>query len=101
MDFVGATFIISSVICILLALQWAGSKKAWNSPTIIGLIIGFVILLAVFCIIQWKLGEKATIPPRIFFQRTIFGGAWYFFFMEIVVNAVSAPTLETISWFMF
>lgn len=94
MDFIGATFIISAVVCILLALQWAGSTRAWSSPTIIGLLVGFVILLAIFCVIQWKLGEKATIPPRIFFQRTILGGAWYFFFMEVVVNTVSAPCVR-------
>lgn len=91
MDFIGATFLISAVVCVLLALQWGGSTKAWDSPTVLGLLVGFGVLLAIFCVIQWKLGEQATIPPRIFFQRTVSGGAWYFFFMEIVINAVRTP----------
>lgn len=79
----------------MLALQWAGTIEEWRSPTTTGLLFGSFVLVVVFAVTQWHLGEYAIIPPRIFFQRTVFGEAWYFFFMQAVVVTVS--TSETAS----
>lgn len=67
---------------LLLALQWGGEKHEWNSATIIGLLCGFVILTPVFCLWQWHKQDEASIPPRIFLQRTVFSSAvvgWFAF----------------------
>jgi hypothetical protein len=61
------------IICILLALQWGGTKYAWGSGRIIALLVLFVVLIAVFIVIQIKKGDRGTVPPRIFTQRTVLG----------------------------
>ncbi|KAI9878025.1 MAG: hypothetical protein M1830_002145 [Pleopsidium flavum] len=81
MDPLGCLVFIAAVCCILLALQWGGQSKPWNSSTVIGLFVGFGLLSCVFGYIQWKLGERATIPLRILRQRSILTGAGVLFFL--------------------
>lgn len=50
--------------------------------------MGAVLLLVAFGVVQWRKGEKATIPLRIFRQRSIFMGAVYLFFLEMAIYAV-------------
>jgi hypothetical protein len=60
---------------LLLALQFAGNTYAWNSSQIIGLLCGSCACLILFIVWQWHQGDKASIPPSIFCDRTIFCGA--------------------------
>ena len=91
MDPLGAILVIASVCCLLLALQWGGTTISWRSKTVIGLLIGFGLLLVAFGLVQWWNGEKATIPLRIMWQRSVFMGAWYHFFLEMSIYIVSNP----------
>ena len=68
-DWHGTLLALSSVICILLVFQWGGVTYAWNDSRIIGLIIGFVVIGAVFWTDQVWMGEQATIPIRLFRNR--------------------------------
>jgi hypothetical protein len=77
MDPLGTFFFMSGVICLLLALQWGGSKYNWGNARIIVLLILFAILGSAFLAVQiWK-QENATVPPRIFMNRNIWGGALF------------------------
>jgi hypothetical protein len=40
MDLPGALLILAAVVCYLLALQWGGTTKPWNSPDVYGKKIG-------------------------------------------------------------
>jgi hypothetical protein len=81
LDPYGALLLIPAVICLLLALQWGGTKYAWNSATIIGLFVGFGLIIPIFIFVQIKLGERATIPTRVFLQRTVFFSCMFSFFV--------------------
>lgn len=70
-DWLGSALILCSLICILLVLQWGGVKYAWNDSKIIGLIIGFFVIAAAFIVDQWYRGDDATIPFRLFKNRTV------------------------------
>lgn len=72
---------IGAICCLLLALQWGGQTRPWNSSTIIGLLVGFGLLSCVFGYLQWKLGERATIPLRVLRQRSILTGSGVLFFL--------------------
>lgn len=70
----------------MLALQWGGHRYPWNSSRVIGLFVGFGLLTIVFAAIQFRLKERATIPPRILLNRTVassvlfalfFGGGFF------------------------
>jgi len=64
----------------MLALQWGGTEYAWNSSRIIGLFVGFGIMILIFIFIQWKRGDKATLPLSILKQRTVASAAAYMVF---------------------
>lgn len=77
LDFVGTAVFIPAVICLLLALQWGGSQYAWSNWRIIVLFVFFGVLIIAFLGVQhWK-QEDGTVPPRIFFQRSVCSGSWF------------------------
>lgn len=89
LDPVGAILIISAVVCILLAFQWGGQPKSWDSATIIGLLVAFPILLSLYGLIQWQQGEDATLPSWLFKQRSMLAGAVFSFFFAMPTYIVS------------
>lgn len=77
LDLHGTALFLPAIICLLLALQWGGSKYAWGSGRIIALLVLFVVLICGFIGVQiWK-QELATVPPRIFKNRNVWGSAWF------------------------
>jgi len=81
MDLEGTGLFIPGIICLLLALQWGGTTYAWASGRIIALFILFGILMIGFIAVQiWK-QDRATVPPRIFKNRNVWGCAMFIGFM--------------------
>lgn len=102
MDLLGTAAFLPGVVCLLLALQWGGSKYAWNSGRIIALLVLAGVLLAIFVVVQWHRGDKATVPPRVFKQRSIWGSAVFaacigatFFVILFYVSCITLATLLT------
>ena len=79
LDPLGSLFLSSSTVCLLLALQLGGSTYPWSSARIIGLFVGFGILLCVFAVLQAWRGTKATVPPHLLRNRQVIS-AWAFSF---------------------
>ncbi|KAJ7636474.1 major facilitator superfamily domain-containing protein [Roridomyces roridus] len=75
----GTIVFIPAIVCLLLALQWGGSKFPWNSWRIILLFVLFGVLIIIFVGVQIKMGDGATIPPRIVSKRSIWSGAFFAF----------------------
>jgi hypothetical protein len=76
-DLVGTAVFLPLVVCLLLALQWGGSKYAWNSGTIIALLVVAGLLLIAFIGVQiWK-QDNGTVPPRVLKQRSVAASAWF------------------------
>jgi hypothetical protein len=94
LDLLGSLIIVGTIACLISVLQGGGVLFAWNSAKSIGLFVGSGLLLIIFVIIQLRRGENATIPPRIFRQRTILGGSLYFFFAELAIFTVSSIKLS-------
>ncbi|KAF7916838.1 uncharacterized protein EAE98_010560 [Botrytis deweyae] len=84
MDPIGIIIVIASVCCLFLALQFGGVSSPWKSSRVIGLFTGFGLLLIAFGILQWKLGENATIPLRFLKQRTVYMGSAFLFCTKMV-----------------
>ncbi|KAK4116027.1 MFS general substrate transporter [Canariomyces notabilis] len=66
LDAPGFVLFASSTTMLLLALQWGGIEYAWSSSVIIGLLVGFCVVMLLF--VFWTLWRKesALIPPRLF-----------------------------------
>jgi predicted MFS family arabinose efflux permease len=81
LDLIGASIIIPAIICLLLALQWGGTTYPWSNGRIIALFVIAGLLLAAFIFSQIKLGDKGTLPPRMFKNRNVlFAMGFSFFF---------------------
>jgi MFS family permease len=81
MDFLGTALILGASLALLLALQYGGVTHPWNSSLVIGLLVGFgLMVLALIAIEIWQ-GERAMLTPRLMRQRTVWvNSVWGFFF---------------------
>ncbi|CZR63238.1 probable aflatoxin efflux pump AFLT [Phialocephala subalpina] len=72
----GLLALLPGVICLCLALQWGGFTHSWSDGRIIALLVLAIVLFIAFVLVQiWK-PDQATVPPRIFVQRSIASGFW-------------------------
>ncbi|QDS68975.1 hypothetical protein FKW77_008988 [Venturia effusa] len=80
LDPVGNLFFLPSIISLLLALQWGGTTYAWNSWRIILLLTVFAVTILCFIAVQVITRDTtATIPARIFLQRSVLAGSLFTF----------------------
>jgi EmrB/QacA subfamily drug resistance transporter len=69
-DWWGALLMVVSVVCLLLALSFGGSKDwAWGSPRIVGLLVAFVVFAVAFVIVEARAAEP-ILPLRLFRKPT-------------------------------
>ncbi|CVK97620.1 related to major facilitator (MFS1) transporter [Fusarium mangiferae] len=81
MDFIGTALVMGASLSLLLALQYGGVTHAWNSSVVIGLLVGFVLMIITLIAVEFWLGERAMLTPRLIGQRTVWVNAiWSFFF---------------------
>ena len=79
MDPIGTFFFLPCIVCLLLALQWGGVTYSWSNARVIVLLVLAGGLFAGFVIVQRLKGDNATVPGRIFLNRSIVAGSWFSF----------------------
>ncbi|KAK2872000.1 hypothetical protein FQN49_002636 [Arthroderma sp. PD_2] len=105
LDPVSAMVLVASITALLISIQWGGGRYPWSNPKVWTCIMSAAILFAVFCALQWRRGERATIPPRLLRQRTILGSSLsacflsmafhvHSYFLPIYFQAVKGLTAE-------
>ena len=82
LDLLGNVLIITSIIMLLLALQWGGETYAWSSPQIIGLLVGAGVELLVFLGWQIRRGDDTLITPNVLVQCTVAASFSMSFFLS-------------------
>jgi nitrate/nitrite transporter NarK len=80
MDLLGTALVMGSIICYILALQYGGQTQPWNSSTVIGLLVGFVVIALVFGGWETLQSERATLVPRLMKDRNVWVNSLYTFF---------------------
>ena len=65
MDLFCAALVMGLIVSYILALEYGGQSKSWNSSVVIGLLVGSFVI-AVTCVF-WEIsqGERAMIVPRL------------------------------------
>jgi MFS family permease len=81
LDPLGLLFLVPSMVCLILALQWGGTKYAWSAPKIIGLLVTFAVTFIAFLIVEYKFPDTAMAPPRVVLNRSV-GSSMFFTFMS-------------------
>ncbi|KAI7822953.1 major facilitator superfamily domain-containing protein [Gamsiella multidivaricata] len=103
-DYIGIVLMIVSIVMILLGLNWgADAKYAWDSATILVLLIVGVVIGAAFLVHESKFAKRPVIPLRlfgtfslaityaqVFFQGFIFLGL--LFFLPLYFQAVNGSS---------
>jgi EmrB/QacA subfamily drug resistance transporter len=69
-DWLGAALMVGSVVCLLLALSFGGSRGwAWGSARILGLFAGFAVLAVAFLFVETRAPEP-ILPLQLFRKPT-------------------------------
>ncbi|CAI7623242.1 unnamed protein product [Penicillium glandicola] len=76
LDFFGTTLLVSGVVYLILALQWGGQTYSWSSGRVVVCLVLMGVLLPSFVAIQVFRPKIATLPMRIFSQRSMISGFW-------------------------
>lgn len=74
LDLLGEFFVIPSIVSLLLALQWGGTKYAWSNGRIIALFIVFGVCTIAFVAVEILTQKTATISARIIRNRSMIAG---------------------------
>jgi MFS family permease len=81
-DPIGVFFFFSSMVCLILALQWGGSTSSWSAPRVIGLLVAFGVLTIIFVVIEVFTPETAIVPTRIVLNRSVAGSMLFMFLLS-------------------
>jgi MFS family permease len=79
LDLLGELFLLPCLICLLLALQWGGSKYAWSNWREVFLFVLFGLCLIAFIVTEIFTQETATIKIRVIKNRSVISAMWYMF----------------------
>ncbi|KAJ9132959.1 MFS general substrate transporter [Coniochaeta hoffmannii] len=80
MDPLGTVLMMGAIISYILALQYGGQEHPWDSSVVIGLLVGFVAIIAVFAAWEFYQGERAMVVPRLMAKRSVGAGSIFSFF---------------------
>ncbi|WP_422659512.1 MDR family MFS transporter [Paenibacillus sp. EC2-1] len=72
-DWTGAATLVGAIICLMFGLELGGNTYAWDSPQILGLFAGFLVLLIIFLITETKAAEP--IISFKMFQKRLFASS--------------------------
>lgn len=70
MDPLGIVLMMGATVAYILAVQYGGVAHAWDSSVVVGLLVGFVAIVAAWAGLQWCQGERSMVPPRLISDRT-------------------------------
>lgn len=71
-DYTGAALLVLGTVPLLIGFTWAGTQYAWNSPQIIGIFAGSIVVLAGFVVYEALLerrGGQPILEPSLFKNR--------------------------------
>lgn len=68
-DYLGSLFLTTTIVPLLLAFTWAGSKYAWGDWEILGLFAATIISLIIFLLVEKN--AKSPVLPLSMFKNNI------------------------------
>jgi MFS family permease len=71
MDPLGVVLVMGATVVYILAVQYGGAAYAWNSATVVGLLVGFVAIVGAWVGLQWYQGERSMISPQLAKNRVV------------------------------
>ncbi|KAJ9142482.1 putative MFS transporter [Pleurostoma richardsiae] len=78
LDFLGFVFLLASLVCVTLALQWGGQTKPWGAGSVVATLVVWALLTAALLVVEYFEGDRAMVPlrllrPRLAWSNALFG----------------------------
>jgi EmrB/QacA subfamily drug resistance transporter len=86
-DFAGVALLSGTLVCLLLALAWAGDVYAWGSPEIVGLLLASGVFFLMLLLAESRASE-AIVPLHLFRNRVFAVGSLLTFLSGITLTSV-------------
>ncbi|GBG10363.1 MFS transporter [Paenibacillus agaridevorans] len=67
-DWAGSVLLVGAIVCFMLGLELGGKTYPWDSPQILGLFAGFVVLVLLLVVVEKRAAEP-IISFRLFRSR--------------------------------
>jgi hypothetical protein len=81
MDPLGVALVMCGIVTYILAVEDGGQKKPWDSSTVIGLLVGSVLIWTAFAVWEYFNKSRAMLPGRLLRKRVVWQpSAFQFFF---------------------
>ncbi|MFF0189801.1 MDR family MFS transporter [Streptomyces sp. NPDC005244] len=64
-DYLGIALVAAGASAMILGTSWGGNQYAWGSPAIIGLFVGGLVALGLFCWVETRAAQP-MLPMRLF-----------------------------------
>lgn len=68
-DWIGSLLIIGGTLMLLMGLEFGGTKFAWDSVTVLCLIIFGFLTIGIFAMYESKMAKYPLMPHRLFLHR--------------------------------
>ncbi|KAJ7050784.1 major facilitator superfamily domain-containing protein [Mycena amicta] len=88
LDFIGNALIVASTTSIVIALTWAGTVFAWDSPKVLAPLVVGVAGLGAFLVYEAFVPRYPIIPLSLMATRTAFSGHIQNFLAALVLAAI-------------
>jgi EmrB/QacA subfamily drug resistance transporter len=80
MDPIGVSLVMAGIISFILAVEYGGQKKPWDSSTVIGLFVGCVLIWIAFVVWEYFSKDRAMLQWRLFRKRYVWVPSIFQFF---------------------
>jgi hypothetical protein len=80
LDPVGVALVMTGIISFVLAVDYGGQKKPWNSSTVIGLLVGTVLIWAAFIAWEYYNSDRAMLQGSVISRRSVWMPSTFQFF---------------------
>ena len=77
LDIPGFGLLLSSLVCLTLALQWGGLTKPWSDGSVIATLVLWIVLTIAFFVTERFQGAYAMVPLRLLKPRMTWANALY------------------------
>jgi len=96
-DFVGAVLLFTTIVLFLSAFALGGQALPWGDYRVILLLVGSLVLGAVFTMYELKVAIEPIFPPQLVARRDVLVSNMLSIFMNFSQLSVSLYVLESYS----
>ncbi|KAI0821204.1 major facilitator superfamily domain-containing protein [Irpex lacteus] len=83
-DYLGCALTLGGCALLILPLIWGGVTFPWNSPIVLAPLCSGFVVVAMFCLWEWK-GARLPIVPMYIFRHVTVGGVYITMFINGVI----------------